>query len=301
MTKILFLRNEKTYLPEISAYKNYMAERLPSFSAYDSRDMAEYDPMDFDIIWHFMGIDWQGKGRTIIHEYNSLSTGMFPRVKNFVKKQVNKRPDMRIFLNDIVRKSFAFSDDVPFRVRDMGIDKSFFDTSNHIKADYDFIYAGSMNRETAIIPVLDQFRNQLKNASIVLVGDPPETLRKRYQDAPNIVFAGRVRYEEVPQMLRRARYGINLMPDTYPFNRQTATKVLEYCAAGLPVITSDYHWARKFANKKKAKFFFLEGDLRNFTMEAIDNHDFSVPDVQDYEWKRVIEKSKIFDLIQSKL
>lgn len=300
--KILFIRNEKVYLPEITAYKRYVSTHFPSCQAFDSRDPGSRDIGDFDVIWHFMGLDLRRREKygdsQVVHEYNSLSTGLFPRAKNMIKKMVNTRPSARVFLNDIVRKSFGFNDGVPFRMRDMGVDKSFFAGSGRVaEPEYDFVYAGSLDRKSAIIPVLERFRTQLSDASILLVGDAPEEMRKHYQFSRNIVFAGRVPYHDVPVITVRARYGINLMPDRYPLNRQTATKVLEYCAMGLPVITSDYHWVRRFEAKTKARFFYIDESLDNLTMKNIGGFDFSVPDVREYEWGRVIEKSGVFDLI----
>jgi glycosyltransferase involved in cell wall biosynthesis len=52
---------------------------------------------------------------------------------------------------------------------------------------------------------------------------------------------------EVPDWLLRARAGLNLMPERTPLVQQTSTKVLEYLAVGLPVLSNDYLWARQAA------------------------------------------------------
>lgn len=296
MTKIAFERRPNVYLPELTAYKRYVEKNMPGFSAFDSADVDGYDPMDFDIVWRFMGLDTKGTGRRVIHEYNSLSTGNFARFKNAVKQTLNARPYARVFLNETVRKGFFFPDSVPFRCRDMGIDLSFFQ-KREAAPEYDFIYAGSLNRGDSILSVLEHFKTTLKTASLLVVGNVSGEIHERYGAAKNIVFTGRVPHAEVSALMAKARYGLNLMPDRYPFNLQTATKVLEYCAAGLPVVSTDYRWIREFERNRKAKFFLLDGNLENLTLENLKNFPFQIPNVDDCEWGRVIEQSRVFDLL----
>jgi hypothetical protein len=98
-------------------------------------------------------------------------------------------------------------------------------------------------------------------------------------------------------MVQEARFGLNLMPDVYPLNAQTATKIIEYCALGMPIVSTDYKWVRRFALKRDANIFFLNKDLSNLTLHDISAFKFRTPDVSDLEWNRLIADSKIFDVI----
>lgn len=296
MAKIVFGRAPSVYLPEIRAYMDYINTHVPGYDAYDSFEIQDYDPMDFDVVWRFMGFDIKGRGRTIIHEYNSLSTGLFAHLRNDAKRFLNKKPDGRVFLNRAVRKGFPFQDDVPHRLRDMGVDQQFFLKPNK-KTEYDFVYAGSLDRGDIIFQTLDHFKHTLKHASVLIVGEVPKSIHERYGRVSNIIFTGRVPYKQVPQLMHKARFGLNLMPNIYPFNAQTATKVLEYCALGLPVISTDYKWVRRFTNKHDAKFFLLEDDFSNFTMDMIENYTFITPKVEQLEWNNLIRNSGVFDLL----
>ncbi|MCB1555986.1 MAG: glycosyltransferase [Alphaproteobacteria bacterium] len=294
--RLVFERKPHVYLPEISAYLRYVDERLPHVQAWDSGALDDYDPLDFDVVWRFMGLDIAGTGRRIIHEYNSLSTGRFARLKNRVKQTTNVRPDGRVFLNAAVRGGFWFPDAIPFRERDMGVADSFFETGAPAPV-YDFVYAGSLDRGDTIVSALEHFKTTLTDATFLVIGGVPDAIHERYGAVANIVFTGRVPCAAVPDLIAQARYGLNLMPDRYPFSLQTATKVLEYCAAGLPVVSTDYRWIRKFERERGARFFFLEKDWANLTMAALERHPFQVPCVDDCAWNEVIARSGVFDLL----
>ena len=164
MIKILLIRSTKAYLPEIDIYKEYLKDSFRVFIV-NSDDKINFS--DFDIIWKFMGFDFfdnfklntflknfinsrilthfyktknlliktSNKNNNIspfiIHEYASLSSGKFKKFKNFLKKNLNSRPNLRIFLNEKVKKEMNFSDNIPFLYRDMGIDKHFFLSHSH--------------------------------------------------------------------------------------------------------------------------------------------------------------------------
>ena len=86
MKKILFMRSENAFLPEIDAYIDYF-NHFEGFKAFDSSKIKEYKLEDFDIIWEFKGLGGvkQNKNQILIHEYASLSTGKHARFKNFIK------------------------------------------------------------------------------------------------------------------------------------------------------------------------------------------------------------------------
>jgi glycosyltransferase involved in cell wall biosynthesis len=296
--KVAFERSAKAYLPELSAYLDYLKKHHPDIKTFDTSELDDYNPMDFDVVWRFMGMDRHAKGRHIIHEYGSLSTPPFPRLKNKIKKLINARPDGRIFLNEDVKAGFSFNDDIPSSIRDMGVDPSFY-VKGAKKPEYDFVYAGSLERGAVVWSFLKLFEYALKPASLLVVGNVPNDINAVYGNADNITFTGGVAYKEVASYLAKGRYGVNLTPDTYPFNRQAATKVLEYSAVGLPVITPDCHWVQKFASEKEARFFIVRPDMENLTLENLEAFDFRIPHVAEDTWDEVISRSGIFNLLPS--
>lgn len=299
MTKILFIRRPHVYLPEIAAYKSYLAKHHPLVKTFESTNLDKFDPMDYDVVWHFMGQDMKGDGRYVVHEYNSLSTPPFVFLKNQVKKLINIKPDKRIFLNKTVFDVFSFKDDTPHCLRDMGVDEDFFQTKPAACPSYDFIYAGGLNRGDIIIQTLEHFANNMSDASIVLVGDAPKPLKARFKGNKNIIFKGRVPYSEVPILMSNARYGLNIMPDIKPFNIQTATKVLEYAAIGLPIVTTSYKWINDFEANNKSAFFKIKPDLSNLSLKELDEFTFITPNIEELSWDNIIKKSNIFSFLEN--
>ena len=157
MIKILFVRSEKAFLPEIEAYIRYF-NQTDEFRAYDSATLSPgYDIEEFDIIWEFKGIGGTKRNdKIIVHEYASLSTGKLPRYKNIYKAYMNPKPDLRIFLNDAVKEGYPFTDKVDFCMRDMGIDERFLEHKN-VKKEYEFVYVGPVSRSREIDILLERF------------------------------------------------------------------------------------------------------------------------------------------------
>jgi hypothetical protein len=295
MKTILFEGPARTYLPEIPAYIRFLAQNYPGVRAYNASEIRDYHPMEFDIVWRFMGLDIMGRGRYIVHEYNSLSTGRTAYIKNLAKRLLNSVPDRRIYLNKIVKTGFIFNDAIPYGFRDMGIASRFFEV--RARPEYDFVYAGSIHRGPEVLKILDHFARHLKDATILVVGAASPDVIEYYKHASNIIFAGRVHYTEVPELMAKGRYGLNLVPDEYPYNVQTATKVLEYCALNLPIVSMKYRWIENFAQQRGGNFFWLDSDFSNLSLENVAKFDFKTPDVEHRRWRHVIEQSGVFDFL----
>ncbi|HNQ92347.1 MAG TPA: glycosyltransferase [Alphaproteobacteria bacterium] len=299
MKKILFLRRDGVYLPEISAYMAYLRKKMPLFEICDSSEIKEnFSESDFDVIWKFMGFDRQNHhGRFVVHEYGSLSVGRLPRVKNVIKRVLNSNPSMRVFLNEAVRQGMGFNGNTDYRLRDMGVSSHFFRKFSNPDPEFDFVYSGSLNRGRIISLMLDHFKTTMKGSRLLVVGAVPDDIHEMFGKTPNIHFTGRLKYEDVPDAITQARYGLNIMPDIYPFNIQTSTKVLEYCAARMPVISTNYKWISEFEREAKGKFFYIENSFSNLKIDDINKYPFVVPSMEDYEWDKIIEKSKVFDFL----
>lgn len=295
-------------MPELLAYRDFLAKYYPSVEVKELKIGNVFEQtkqIKCDIYWRFMGLDCSRFISTsqkvfIVHDYNSLSTPPFARLKNSVKKIINVHPQLRIFLNRKVESGFHFADEIPRRYREMGVSKLFFLQPNSSKKLYDFVCIGGFDRGPVIINFLDKFTEgefAAEGITILLVGNVPSSLLKRYANCENILFKGRVSNNEIPKLISQARYGVNLVPSVFPYNIQPATKVLEYSAVGIPVITTDYWWARDFEKKQAATFFKLNRNMSNFTIANVRNFKFVVPDVSNYGWEKVINDSRVFSFL----
>jgi len=194
--KILFVRTGKAFLPEIDAYVKYF-NKLEGFEAYDSQLLDEnYSIDDFDVIWEFKGFGGvRDVNKVIVHDYASLSTGSFPKVKNNLKKWLNPKPNLRVFLNQAVRQGFNFNDDIEFCYRDMGIDERFLSVKSEEK-EYDFVYVGSICKGRGMDRFLAEFTRK-PQGKLCLIGNVEDDIYNEYKHNKDLVFTGSVPYGEV--------------------------------------------------------------------------------------------------------
>lgn len=292
---IAFVHNGKAFLPEIAAYTEYFTAMGMRCQVTHPRLLNKLQP---NVAWHFMGMDRQKKtaGVFTIHEYVSASTPPVTKLKNRVKRAVNVKPDHRIFQNEFVRKAFDFKDGVPHSYRDMGIPASWLEPLE-VEKEFDFIYTGEL-WQRGLDRILHAFAyGAMKNRTLLIVSRDYRQVSEGLKDSKNIIFAGPVPHEEVRTLICKSRFALNIMRDAEPFNRQTSTKLLEYCACKVPVISSDYEWARNFQQQNGGRFFFIRD---NFTWDNITSFNYHFPDLSGWTWEQQIERSGIPALLTHK-
>jgi hypothetical protein len=109
-----------------------------------------------------------------------------------------------------------------------------------------------------------------------------------------------VSHADVPTQLRRARFGLNLVSNIAPYNQQTSTKLLEYCAVGLPVVSNDYPWVRYFASRHQGNFHLLSDNPSTWAPsfgEALEAYPYQVPDLHDMQWPKLLAKVPLWQTI----
>lgn len=292
--RILFEYTGRAYLPEIAAYRRYLAAS-PGIETADTREYPAVRRADFDVVWRLMGLDFAKTDRFVVHDYASLSTGFMPRARNRLKKHLNRKPGLRVFLNEAVRSGFAFADAVPWAIRDMGVDESFFRV--RAQPEYDLVYVGNVIPGRGVPAALAAFLGPLKSLSVLVVGHADKDVRQKFAKAGNVVFAGSVPHDQVAALAAKAKAGLNLVPNRYPLGLQTSTKLLEYCALGLDVASTRHGWSETFARTRQARFLWCRPDLSDLTPQAFRRFDFHSPDVRDWEWTRIIATSGVFRLL----
>lgn len=242
LKSLCFVHQSKAQLPELQAYVDYFRQRYQVVI-----NTPEANLQGYDIVWFFMGyFRYKPKPHQfIVHEYASLSVPPFAKFKDQLKQRLNIRPNLRVFQNQQQSELLQFQDTVPVRYRDMGLSNRFVCHKN-VEKKCDLIYAGSMDRSRQLENALDIVLKLRPHTSIWLVGQPAAYLQRRYQHYANVRFLGPVSNSQIPQLLNQARFGLNYVPDVYPYNFQTSTKLLEYAACGLPVIGNKTSWLEQF-------------------------------------------------------
>lgn len=292
MKKILFLRSFKALYPEIEAYINYF-NKSKNFRAFDSSKLEDdFQLSNYDVLWEIKGFGGvKLPDRVVVHEYASLSISPYPRLKNLIKSQFNPKPNLRIFLNETVRSGFMFNDNVNFCYRDMGIGEEFLKQNSNAK-EYNFVYVGAISKAREMDLFLSHYESK-SLGRICLIGPVEKEIYDNHKHNKDLIFTGKIDYKEVPAIASKAIYGLNLIPDKYPYNLQTSTKLLEYLALGLKIVTTDYKWVRNFENIHDCDFFKFNFENK-LDLKTIDNHNFKTNfRAEQYIWDNVIQDSGI--------
>lgn len=244
-----FVHTGPAYMPELSAYEAHLSVLGHSSQRHSTPASV---PVQADVVWWICGRVSATHAQRLrhslqVHEYASASVGRWPAIKDSIKRWQHPRPQHRIFLNDWVRKRMGFDDGVPYSLRDMGVPADFLQAQTSAPADHDLVYLGEMSRLRAFVPALQAISKS--GLTLLLIGQLPGDLADTLKALPGIRCTGRMEQHDVPAQLLRARAGLNLMPNQLPVAMQTSTKVLEYLAVGLPILSNDYPWIRQMAAK----------------------------------------------------
>lgn len=296
MTLVAFVRTGRAYQPEIFALAEF-CERRGGYGSVIVDSMEEAKAHAADVVWTAPGLALEELPMPVIHDYSSSSTPPFPRVKNLIKRSLNVKPAGRSYLNPFVREAFAFRDDVPFILRDMGVADGFFEQADRRdQPSVDFVYSGTISRSRGVHHVLECFSTVMSDHSLMLVGDDPERMRERFT-ARNIHFHGPVEYSEIPSLVGEARHGLSVAPTRYPYTYQTSTKTLEYLAAGLGVVSTKTEWARKFAQEHEGSMLFVDDDCSDLSPSRVASTEFRSANLDMCRWDSVLSRAGVTEFL----
>jgi len=296
--RIAFIHQDNAFLPELTAYKEFFSGvGIETISIHTSKA----NDCSAEVYWYFMGTSFKRSAGVTIHEYTSASTPPFANIKDLLKRTFNGKPHFRLFLNQFVHDKFAFNDSIPFGFRDMGVSKSHANLQKkEQEKKFDFIYIGELaNRR--IEPILELFSTgKLSRRNILILSKNYDQLQSKYRQFNNILFRGPVEPGEVVQYLLQSRFGLNIIPNESPFNQQTSTKLLEYTAAKLPIVSSDYSWIKKFQEQYGGQYYFMKDDLSNLNWEEINSFSYSWAELSKWTWEYQIGRSGVLEFLESK-
>ena len=295
MPSIGITLTKQTYNPEAYAYKAYLEKKSWNVQL----DFRENLSLNNDITIVFMGLDpiWNGSSfKNIIHNYSSSSTGYFPKIKNSIKKYVNKKPSGRFFLSSFVKQEFNFQDGIESINVGIGIDNVFFEKDAEGK-EYDLVYSGAISGRNGLSLELQKISDL--DLNILVIGEASESFRADFSSDKNITFLGRVNRDKLPKLYRSAKAGLNFIPsgsDTYRF--QPSIKVFEYLATGIGLVTNHNVWTDQFVSKHNYSPLWLE-NLK--TKDDFDSFEFSELDMSQYQWDVILKEVKFEEFLKSRL
>jgi hypothetical protein len=275
----------KAFLPESFAYRDYFRKHgyICDFVEKGNPEILDYDA---SFIFHGFHPFWKKYSKFVVGEYHSLSTGRFSRVKDFIKRIFNVRPNLYVFLNEELRNKMWFSSNINYITRSMGYDEENCRELEGYCKKFDIVYCGSFRE--GLLTYIIKLANM--GFSIVVVGFDSKITHK------NIKFLGRKSPEDAKSIIFQAKYGLNYTPNIFPLNIQDSTKVIEYCALGLGVITNRYQWINEFEKLRLGQFLSLDKVNR---IEDVHNFTFIIPDVSDLDWRVILKNTHLIKKIEN--
>lgn len=282
--RLAVVSSGKAFLPEMLAYKKYFEEH--GFDV-DFLNADQVSVANHDVTLLFCGFYpfWRKYSGTVVAEYHSLSTGRWSKVKDFLKGFFNVSPSCYVFLNEYVQKNINVRNERPSVLRPMGYDGDLVRSSLREEKIYDVAYVGSVRDgvKEAVVKLADL------GARVVVAGNVDDIRHN------NVECFGKVSIEEAYRLMSMSTLGLNYTPDIEPWSKQDSTKVIEYCALGMGVITNSYEWVRDFEVSRGARFLDIE---KISCLRDITNFQYIVPDVADLEWRKVMDDSGLVEMIK---
>ena len=286
------LLNKKSYLPEAYAYKFFLQKQnLKVILAYKETELINANVI---ILFGGFFIKKKYKNKKYIIDYASISTPPFVKIKDLIKKNITFKPNLRIFNSEFIKNYYNFNDNVPFVIRKAGINDQFLNINNFETKKYDIIYSGSIDSRKGLKNIFTKYLNL--GCSILVVGHVSNTFKNYFQNYKKIFFTGRVDHEKIADFYCQCEYGLNYIPDIFPYKFQYSLKFLEYSAFKLKVISNRTIFLDQLSKKKKINLIY-DDMINNFN--DLKNLKFEHYDVEEYKWNTILKNIKFDQLIKN--
>ncbi len=153
------------------------------------------------------------------------------------------------------------------------------DTSinNEINDFYTVIYAGGIDELRGlqyIIPLIGIIKEKIENFRLLIVGsgkyvDELKKLSLKYNVAKYVQFTGFQPIEMLAANIALSKIGIYPQKKYKGIDETIPTKLFQYCAMGIPVISSDHLLPREFINKFNCGFLINFEDSPEKFIETV--------------------------------
>lgn len=172
-----------------------------------------------------------------VYEHADLVSANNPALLAYCRE--NGAPDDRLVINlpPLDTEHFSPGPKNPELLRRLGIAES----------DKVILFMGTLFRFAGLADVMKTLRPSLKtrrDLRLVILGDGEDrehlyALRASLDLEDEVVFTGRIEYEDLPEYLRLADVAINPFEHSLTTDCALPHKVLQYLAVGLPTISTD--------------------------------------------------------------
>lgn len=286
------LLNNKSYLPEAYAYKSFLQKN--NLEVILTNKATELNNANVIILFAGFFIKKKYKNKKYIIDYASISTPPFVKIKDIIKKKLNFKPNLRIFNSEFIKNYYNFNDNIPFIIRKAGISDKFLDINHFKTKKYDIIYSGSVDSRKGLKNILIKYLDF--GCSILVVGSASDTFKNYFQNYKKIFFTGRIPYEKVADYYCQCEYGLNYIPEIFPYNYQYSLKFLEYSAFKLKVISNRTIFLDQLSKKNKINFIYDDMINNLNDLKKIKFEDF---DVEKFRWTTILKDIKFEQIIKN--
>jgi glycosyltransferase involved in cell wall biosynthesis len=135
---------------------------------------------------------------------------------------------------------------------------------------YDTVFLGTMSGTSGtwvILEAIQKLKTRHPAVRCLFIGTPEPEMKERVLAfvrenglSENVEFTGRLPHADVPRLLQQCKIGLIGLLDLPKFHRNIATKLFEYMASGIPVVSSDLPPERRFITAGDCGEFFTPGD-----------------------------------------
>ncbi len=170
---------------------------------------------------------------------------------------------------------------------------------------YDLALVGSMSKTSGTFVLLKAvkiLKEKYPGIKVLLIGQPDENIKDNVEQficinnlEENIEITGRVPHSKVPELLQDCKIGLITLLNLPKFQKNIATKMFEYFASGMPVISADLPPEREYIEEGKTGLFFEPGN-HNSLVENVDKllSDVELGSLMAKQSREYIVTKKIF-------
>lgn len=130
---------------------------------------------------------------------------------------------------------------------------------------FDIVYTGNLSRLKGAFEMLEVVRllkERYKDFRVLFVGGPLSYIKEEFYQYIRdhkledcLEITGRVPYERVSGLLDQCKVGLISLHDTLKYRRQSAAKLFEYMAKGIPCVSVDLPPERRFMVEAEHGYF----------------------------------------------
>ena len=250
-----------------------------------------------------------------VYEKTSGFKSIQRKIENMINTKTLQNASHILVMNEHTKQIVVNSYDVlekNISIVPNGIDLSIFQDQNSSDSKT-IIFSGAMYHHRGLDVLLEaapKVIEKIPDVKFILLGDGPEIekLKKIVKEkniSENVVFKGWIEREKVPAELSQATVGIGPLKLTTVTENALPIKVLEYMAAGLPVIAKIGTLPKEVLENEKNGFFVDEPlDLAEKIVTILENEEKrrkmseeSIKMIEKFSWEKIV--TRILDIQKS--